>query len=110
LRREDVAAAIGCSKRTLFRRLADDEEFAAAMAEGQAKLAVEMSNIVLTAAKKGDVAAAQWLLERRIPGWRKNADVEVTINQPPTLNIFLTTEKQPELLHEAKDVQAEILD
>lgn len=91
LSQAQVATGLGIGHRTLSRRLAEDEEFSSAYEQGAAKLTVELSNILLQAARAGDTDAAKFILDRRC-GWSKNIKKDVTMDVAPSLKIILQTE------------------
>lgn len=92
LSNSDIAISLGCSRSTYQRRLRDDPDFLHAVDLGHSDLIIELSNLVLTRARGGDVQAAMWLLERKGgPGWCKTNKVEAEIHDNrPVLNIVLT--------------------
>lgn len=86
LNNKQIASAIGCSERTIQRRLAEDEDFAAAVAQGQALLCVEVGNLLLDAARNGSVDAMKFIADRKA-GWTKQTKTEVEVSAAPSLQI-----------------------
>lgn len=65
-----IASVLGFSERTLFRRMNDDERFAAALEAGRAKAAESVGRALFHKATDGDVNAIKWwemTRERRAP-------------------------------------------
>jgi hypothetical protein len=66
----------------------------------------KLERVVWDAATDGDVKAAQWLLERRVPGeYSTRAQVDVTHHPPPTDHgtATLSTEQLEALLEETTE-------
>lgn len=99
LTQAQVATGLRIGQRTLSRRLADDENFIAAYEQGAAKLAVEMANVLLDAARQGDTDAAKFILDRKC-GWSKNIKKDVTIDASPTLKIILQSSIEGEIFEQ----------
>lgn len=55
-----IASVLGFSERTLFRRMNDDERFAAALEAGRAKAAESVGRALFHKATDGDVNAIKW--------------------------------------------------
>lgn len=64
-----IARALGTDARTLRRLRDDDERVAQAYDTGKARLADELTDILLTHARNGNVTAAIYLSKARL-GWR----------------------------------------
>lgn len=90
LTQAQVASGLGIGARTLSRRLAEDEEFAEAFEAGAAALTQEMANVLVEAARRGDIDAAKFILDRRC-GWKATTKQELSIaSHQPSINIILT--------------------
>lgn len=89
---DEIGARFNLSRRTVCRRLADDEEFAMAYEQGRAALCEEVSTMLLDAARNGSVDAMKFALERRC-GWHKQSKQEIELaGKPdgPMIHISLT--------------------
>lgn len=92
LTQAQIATGLGIGKRTVSRRLSDDDKFASAYEAGAVRLTVQMSNILIEAALNGDIDAAKFILDRKC-GWNKNIKSNVDLNlSAPTLKIILNGE------------------
>lgn len=90
---DEIGARFNLSRRTVCRRLQDDEEFALAYEQGRAQLCEEVSTMLLDAARNGSVDAMKFALERRC-GWHKQSKQEIELAgkaDGPSINITLTT-------------------
>ena len=87
-----IGARFNLSRRTVCRRLQDDEEFALAYEQGRAALCEEVACLLLDAARNGSVDAMKFALERRC-GWHKQTKQEIELaGKPdsPSITIRLT--------------------
>lgn len=86
-----IAAALGCSRETLNQCRKRQPEMAEALDEGHAGLEHELVHSLLAAARKGNVAAAMFLLKTR-HGYRETGQtdtapkVAVQINLPGAMD------------------------
>lgn len=86
LTQHQIGAALGISRRTIARRLTEDEEFADAYEKGRAGLCEEVANLLLDNARNGSVDACKFILDRRCD-WQKNTKQELTVTPGPSIQI-----------------------
>lgn len=89
---DEIGAKFNLSRRTVCRRLQDDEAFAMAYEQGRAALCEEVSTMLLDAARNGSVDAMKFALERRC-GWHKQSKQEIELagkSDSPSIQITLT--------------------
>jgi len=85
LNQDQIGSVIGCSKATVQRRKADNEDFATAIKNGQAKGIATVTNALFTKACEGDNTAMIFFLKcRGGDGWREKQHIEVTT---PTVTV-----------------------
>lgn len=90
---DEIGSRFNLSRRTVCRRLIDDDEFALAYEQGRASLCEEVSSLLLDAARAGSVDSMKFVLERRC-GWHKQTKTELELagkSDGPMINIQLTT-------------------
>jgi hypothetical protein len=81
-----IGQSLGISKRTITRRLQDDEEFADAYERGRAGLCQEVASLLLGYARNGSIDACKYLGDR-LCGWRKEIRQEVEVKAAPSINL-----------------------
>ena len=74
LSREGIATALGCSVRTVFNRLNQDPEFAAAFEKGRISREVFVANKLMEKCNDGNIPAIKFYLTS-VAGWRNNKDI-----------------------------------
>ena len=74
LSRESIATALGCSVRTVFNRLNQDPEFAAAFEKGRISREVFIANKLMEKCNDGNISAIKFYLTS-VAGWRNNKDI-----------------------------------
>ena len=77
LSRESIATALGCSVRTVFNRLNQDPEFAAAFEKGRAISEVVVASKLMEKCNEGNISAIKFYLNS-VAGWRSNANINLS--------------------------------
>lgn len=75
-----IAAVLGISEKTLYKRKNESSEIAEAINRGKAKGIAEISNALYESAKKGNTTAQVFFLKAQ-GGWKDNR-IELTTTQP----------------------------
>lgn len=76
LSREKIAVSLGCSERTIYNRIRDDADFAAAFARGRAAREVVVADKLAENCDKGDTSAIKFYLQA-VAGWTERQQVEM---------------------------------
>ncbi|CUU34460.1 Homeodomain-like domain-containing protein [Armatimonadetes bacterium GXS] len=78
-----ACASAGVSRRAFYDWLKNDPRFAEAVEIAQGKLIALAEGVVLDAIRRGDLKAAAWWLERRVPEYRPpHLQPRLRINSP----------------------------
>jgi AcrR family transcriptional regulator len=78
-----ACASAGVSRRAFYDWLKNDPRFAEAVEIAQGKLIALAEGVVLDAIRRGDLKAAMWWLERRVPEYRPpHLQPQLRINSP----------------------------
>ena len=86
LSQQQIGAALGCSRKTLQRRLDDDPEFEMAFDRGRASLCEEAASLLLDQARAGSTDALKFVLDRRCD-WSKTSKQELQIAPGPQIQL-----------------------
>lgn len=76
LSREKIAIALGCSERTIYNRIREDADFAAAFARGRAAREVIVADKLAENCDKGDTSAIKFYLQA-VAGWAEKQQIEM---------------------------------
>lgn len=80
LNKEQIALALGISKRTLFRYIENNPEIDEAYHAGKAKGHGKIANKLFELAEKGNLGAIVFYLKAAC-GWRENQNLEIKPNE-----------------------------
>lgn len=102
-----IAAALGIGP-DAFRRLREhDEQLKDALAVGHGALATELTDILLTQARKGNTVAAIFLAKARL-GWVEGRAAEAPPTAPVQVNIQIPPPMSDAEFHRVIDGKAEV--
>lgn len=98
-----IATTLGISPDTFKRICKRQPEVQEALDEGRAALGDEITDILLTKARKGETAAAIFLAKGRL-GWREVGPTDPNQQAGPTINITIPPAMSPEQFAQMIDV------
>ena len=91
-----IARQLGTNAKVLHRVMADDDKVADAMTVGRGRLADELTDLLLVAAREGNITAMIYLSKSRL-GWRDQGPVPKNQGNAVQVNITI-----PEPMSEAE--------